>query len=94
MKIRSYSVSIENTFELDLPKDSRILTIREQSGQPKVWVMADDTRLHQRRRFHVVRGDRDIHFNPDDCDYIGSFNAAGDVLVFHVFAERDSDLRG
>jgi hypothetical protein len=87
VKIRSYPISIEDRFEIELPQHAKVLTVHEQRGQPKIWVMADQEQPKERRRFYLIGSDKEINFDPESCTYVGSFQAGGDVLVFHVFVE-------
>jgi hypothetical protein len=89
MNVSGYPIPIEDSFDIQLPRDARILAIHEQLGQPKVWAIVDEDQPMKRRRFHVVGNNVDLSFDPGACDYVGSFQAAGDVLVFHVFVEPD-----
>ena len=78
----------EDTFELLLPADARLLTVQLQYGEPKLWALVDTERERVPYRLRVAGTG-----HPLDGDalhtYLGTVQFAGGRLVFHYFSVDD-----
>jgi hypothetical protein len=92
--IHKYEVKPE--FTLELPPNSKVLTVQAQAGKVQMWVMepAGKSKFVQRRRFlcratGIPFDTHDPHF------YIATFQFPEQALVFHLFevVENGTDRR-
>lgn len=83
--IYKYPFEISNTVEIEIPSDAEILTVRMQGDMPCLWVRCENTLSLQRRIIHI----RGTGQSADGLGrYIGTFEMAAGLLVFHAFEER------
>lgn len=75
---------------LQIPPDAKILCVQMQGSIPCIWALLDPhSSLTTRRCFRTVGTGHDV---PDDPgEYIGTFQAFGGDLVFHVFEVLQPD---
>lgn len=71
---------------LELPKDSKILTVQLQYGKPTIWFQCDPDLPKTRRRFAIVGTGNEVPF-VDKATYIGTYLMPGAVItfVFHLY---------
>lgn len=80
--IWKYPVPVTDTFSLDLPEGSTILTVQVQFGHPNIWVKVQPDAEKVTRKFRVYGTGHDID---QEGEYIGTFPMSGEQLVFHLF---------
>jgi hypothetical protein len=82
--IYKYPLKITDIQTIEMPNNSKILTVQMQSGTPCLWVLVDDnqTNLIDRREILVIGTGHEF---VSVGDYIGTFQVA--TCVFHVFEE-------
>jgi len=73
-----------DTFEVELPKGARVLSVQTQGGSPFMWVLVNDQAPKEKRRFTVVGTGHDCE-HIKDWSYVGTFQLNGGALVFHLF---------
>lgn len=82
LRIWKYPLEITDSQPVPMPTGARILTVQVQHGQPCLWALVDPTRASKYREIRMVGTG-----HPADglTNYIGTFQADGGALVFHVF---------
>ena len=82
--IYKYTLAITDFQSIELPKDSQILSVQAQQGQPCLWALVDPKAPKVKRNFAihgtghpVEKAHRKIH--------IGTFKLSAGNLVFHCF---------
>lgn len=69
---------------IQMPKDSRILTVDMQAGKTFIWAFVETDNEPVEREF-VVYGTGE-HINNDAAlSYIGTFQQLGGSLIWHIF---------
>ena len=90
--IWKFSVPDESVFSLSMPKDSKILTINVQQGDPFIFAMVDSSKTYEFRKFQLIGTGQDIEDiakAPNNFKYIGTFFTNDETLVFHLFEEQN-----
>ena len=86
LAIYKYPVSIKDHFNLELPKDAKILSIQIQRDMPNLWAMVDSETEKEKRYFRLVGTGHPLG---EDylriINYIGTFQMGNGALVFHLF---------
>lgn len=88
-RIYKYSIPIESSFTLELPKDARILCFQPQNDELKLWALVEDAGYanpEMIRKFQLVGTGAPIRVSPERLNYIGT--AQLDGFVWHLFEER------
>ena len=71
--------------ELEVPKDSKILSLQTQFGIPCIWLLVEPNNDKSKLKLTVVGTGHNL------CDenktYIGTFQMDGGELVLHVFSD-------
>jgi hypothetical protein len=86
--IWKYNIPAQDEFSIAMPKGAEILSIQDQYGQPRMWVLVDTTEVLVERRFAVVGTGHvlgetwfDLHH------FLGTFQMLDGDLIFHLFEE-------
>lgn len=80
--IHKYPLTVEDNQIVELPKDSQVLAIQTQNGNPFMWVLVDTSQELERRAFVTVGTGHEV---TGYLSYIGTYQMMGGSLVFHVF---------
>ena len=84
--IFKYKLEITDKQIIEMPINSKILTVQTQNEVPRMWVLANPLEAKEKRCIeifgtgHNVNSDMDISRN-----YLGTFQIRSGALVFHVF---------
>ena len=78
------SLDINDAFEVVMVRDAEILTVQVQDGRPNMWAIIDDDQPQDQVRRFNVRGTGHA-FTGTEGRYIGTFQVAEGMLVFHLF---------
>jgi hypothetical protein len=71
---------------IEIPKDSKILTVQEQFGEICLWVLVNPTAPKEKRTFEVYGTGHAITYDMGiDRNYISTVQLIGAQLVLHVF---------
>jgi hypothetical protein len=81
MKIFEYSITIEDSFAIQLHEHAKVLCVQIQRGTPCIWVMGDTTAPLKYRKFYIYGTGHEAGSCPGF--YIGTFQL--DDLVWHLF---------
>ncbi len=86
MKIYKYPIPVNDNIELELPMNSKILTIQMQKSKPFIWALVNPGKtIGQVRHLELYGTGMDV---PEGREYIGSFQMLGGDLVFHLFEKK------
>ena len=83
--IYKYPVDL-GEFELELPKDYKILKVQMQGDAPFLWAEVNPESEVEKVKF-FVRG-TGHEFETVDQIYIGTFKMAGGGLIWHLFIRK------
>lgn len=83
--IWKYAVPVRGAFQLEMPRDARVLSVQIQNGEPQVWVVVDADAPTEMRAFRVFGTGHPIDASPDIMRYVGTFQLYDCALVFHLF---------
>ncbi len=86
-QIWKYNIKTED-FQLEIPKDGRVISIDNQVGQGVMYVLVDPKAEKTKRKFVVRETGKDI----SDADlmtqqYLGTLMLLKDQYVIHLFEE-------
>lgn len=86
--IWKYEIPILREFVLDMPKNAKILTCREQFDKPVLWACVDPKQELEQRKFLLIGTG---HFFQDkfECNYIATFQLG--EFVGHLFEDLKRD---
>jgi len=82
--IWKYPLETNDTLDILMPKNSKILTVQMQNGIPCLWVLVDDSKENERRTFALHGTGHEVN-HTDIKKYIGTFQMMKGTLVVHVF---------
>ena len=88
IKIFKYPLSLESKFTLDLPKESKILSVQVQNLVPVLWAFVD-TDIHEKepKIFRCYYTGENIP-DSDSLIYLDTMQLMGGTLVAHIFMEK------
>jgi hypothetical protein len=81
--IQSYPITPGDIQTINLPENSKILTVQIHGDEPVMWVLVPDTLAKTVPRKFTFYPDNCVIANPDSLSYIGTF-----IIVtkpFHLF---------
>ncbi len=88
--IWKYEVPIKDSFFIQVPEGGKILSLQTQMGTPCLWILVDQSRRNEGRRFRYFgTGFAIENMMETDILYIGSVLIQDDSLVFHLFEEKN-----
>lgn len=87
MKVFKYEVPIKDSFSIELPADSKILTFQPQDDSQYIWVLVDPEKPVITRYFIIKGTGHEIEYLSDVLVYIGTIQMAFGTLVFHLFED-------
>ena len=88
--IYKYEVKLDDWFEVEVPRRSKVLSVGMQKGTPQMWVLVDleppplPFSPTVMRRFRLVGTGNPVVGLFDD-KFIGTFQLYEGALVFHLF---------
>lgn len=88
-KVYKYEIGFEDNFELELPKGSKILTVRaNQKTTPCIWVLVnpDEKQMEKRKFRHAGTGHS---ITEENLEYIGTYPLRDGFLIFHLFEVKE-----
>ena len=84
LKVFKYPISPADYFEIEMPENSQILRIDEQSDLPCLWALVNPSNPKKLYRFRMAGTGHPINEN-ETLEFINTFFMAQGALVFHVF---------
>jgi hypothetical protein len=82
--IWKFNVTMEDTFEVKMPKGAQVLTVQEQYDEPQMWVVVDTEAPKEKRRFRLVGTGHPID-EKLNLSYIGTFQLDHGEFMGHLF---------
>lgn len=80
----------ENKFTLEIPKNSRFLSLQVKDGQPNLWYEVEVDSRMEKRTFRVLATGEEYDLQFRGNTYLGTFQIEGTqigTLVYHLFVE-------
>ena len=68
-----------------MPEEAEILCVQVQHDKPCIWALVETDNHPYDYEFRVVGTGHDPALEPDQGEYVGTFQLLGGSLVFHVF---------
>lgn len=86
--IHKFFLNINDESPVEMPKGAKILTVQMQKGYPCLWAVVETGNAKELRIFCVRSTGHALKGN--EGQYIGTFQAMGGDLVFHVFEAKEA----
>lgn len=85
--IYKYPFQPNDFIEIEMPIDSKVLTIETQHEMPCMWVEQDTDKPKYKQKFAIVGTGQNLvnTYKYGAPEYVGSFQMSGGRLVFHVY---------
>jgi len=83
MKIFKYQVPIKDYCEIQMPKNTQILTFQSQYDIPCIWALVDPEQPIESRKFRIAGTGHEIKGKA--LEYIGTCQMMNGTLVWHLF---------
>ena len=84
MYVWKYPITITDEFDIELPKDAKILCVQMQGGVlPCIWVQTSGVEIYETRHFSIIGTGNP--FLAEGLIYIGTFQQYDGQLVWHLF---------
>ena len=88
--IWKYEVPIKDSFSVQIPEGGKILFLQTQKGTSCIWILVDQSKRNEQRNFRYFGTGFPIeNIMETNLLYIGSVLIQDEVLVFHLFEERN-----
>ena len=84
MTIWKFNFETIDSFSLDMPILSEILTVQIQNNSPCIWAKVYPENIKIKRYFRVFGTGHTMN-ELEDLEYIGTYQMMGGNLVFHLF---------
>ena len=82
--IHKFSIDMEDTFEVKMPRGAQVLTVQEQYDEPQMWAIVDTDAPKETRRFRLVGTGHPI--DPMlNLTYVGTFQLDHGQFIGHLF---------
>ena len=88
--IWKYDVGVDE-FSLEMPKGATILSAQLQRDSAVMWAMVDPEAPKETRHFVTIGTGHPIS-NPDQLEFIDTFQAQSGYLVIHVFEVKQDGI--
>lgn len=75
------------SFTALMPENSKVLSVQTQGGVPVMWCLVDTEEEKLLRQFITYGTGHEIK-NPENQEFIGTFQIDGGNLIFHLFEIR------
>lgn len=86
-KVWKYDIPLHGDFILELPDDAKVLCIKEQKGQPKMWMSVPQDTKHMKKFKYKVLMTGEAYDEDLIGQYVGSFQIEADAHTYvgHLF---------
>jgi len=85
VRIHKYTLKVEGTEILQMPKGAQILSVQVQHGEPQLWALVDETAEIVGRLFSTYGTGQEFPHALDHGKFIGTYQLMHGSVVFHVF---------
>ena len=86
--IHKYPLEVRDKQQIELPKDSEILTIQTQKGIPCLWALVQTENSKEVRTIHTFGTGNEINIDTDNLTYISTYQLHSGSFIFHTFLEN------
>ena len=83
--VYKYIIKPDDYFELQLPKNAKVLSVQEQHGNICLWALVEPGSPTETRKFRFAGTGHPIHETKSSLKFIGTFQMYNGDLVFHIF---------
>lgn len=83
MYIWKYPIPVTDEFEIEMPRNARVLCAQVQKGVPCIWVKTSGNDEKTKRKFVIIGTGNP--FDARGLSYIGTFQQYMGALVWHLF---------
>jgi hypothetical protein len=90
MTIWKYTIPLDKSLCIAMPKRAKILCVKLQSGSPQLWALVDEYNPLVERLFHLVGTGCDLPDDEEMLAYIDTILLDNDSLVLHMFESMRS----
>lgn len=91
--IFKYQLGADEKQYVSLPKDSEILTVQAQKGNPCLWALVDTQNHFEERCIEIFGTGHEIPNDGMDRKYISTFQLDGGTFIYHAFEYTGFVLR-
>ncbi len=86
LRIYKYPFDVQDTFNIEMPEDAKVLAVQAQNEVPCIWAMVDDEQPPDIYRFRLFGTGHPIDIPRANLNhYIGTFQLGGGRFVGHLF---------
>ena len=85
--IYKYQFQVNDFLEINLPVDSKVLTVQMQNDVPSIWVEQDPEREKYKQKFAIFGTGQNMGRADGygTLEYVGTFQMNDGGLVFHLY---------
>jgi len=83
MRIWKWTLKVNNQQKISMPAGAKPLSVQIQHGGLQLWALCDENAQRVERTIAIYETGESIPDEPGE--FIGTFQAGGGGLVFHVF---------
>ena len=83
IKIYKYNIEVQPYFEIEMPKDAKILSVQLQNGIPVFWAEVDTNNEPETRNFSVIGTGHIMEARSQQ--FLGTFQLQGGAFIGHLF---------
>lgn len=88
-RIYKYELKIVDYQDLELPKNSKILSVKNQYENIVVYAIVDtEIKIYDLYHFVIKGTGHDLPEGLDDYDFLGTVKLAKGELMFHIFYKK------
>lgn len=87
-QIWKFPLTGSSPIAVQMPKDAEILSAQFQRGKICIWACVRPWKETEQRQFHIYGTGEQMHI--PEGDYIGTVQAAGGDLVWHIYDVTES----
>lgn len=89
--VYKYSLRVYDRQVVCLPKGSKILSVGEQNGQIRLWVLVETLESNMKAHTIIIHGTGHCANDVIGSRFIGTVMLNGGQIVFHVFVKEGGE---
>ena len=86
--IYNYKLDVIDKQVIQLPQNAQILSVQEQHGELCLWALVEEQAETEDWTIQII-GTGNPAYHVDAGDFIGTVQARGGYLVWHIFAQQN-----
>lgn len=83
--IWKFTCPVTDTFSIPMPLGAELLHLDTQDGEPRLWALLDQDAVMELRHFVLVGTGHPMGDGTAELHYVGTVQAHGGALVWHLF---------